>query len=481
MTNLSWASWGAIWAVLLFVVDLATIARAVTREHRSPASRLAWSVVIMTLPAVGVIAYFFLGDTSADRKSDKKLKDLRHELPKRPMAEMPKADVPLLYRQAFARAASVNGFQPVPGNSATVTTDSNESIDWLVADIDAATDHVHILFYIWLSDINGTKVAEALIRAAARGVKARVIVDGLGSRRLLYDPLWRRMKEGGVDTVVAFAFRFPLISAFIRRLDIRNHRKVVVIDHATTYVGSQNCADAAFRVKAKYAPWVDVMMRVTGPVAWQAQRLFVSDWMVHGGDDISAYLDHVPDVPQDGFPAVMAGTGPTESVHAVPDMMQMLLAAAQDEVIITTPYYVPSEALHQQICAAALRGVRVRLNVPATNDSLIVAFASRSFYRSILKAGVEIFEFQPGLLHAKILSVDGTAALIGSPNLDQRSFDLNYENSMMLVDHEVVSELRLKQEAFLNVSLQVQAEAVVNWSVPRRILINSIGMLSPLL
>lgn len=481
MTNLSWGSWGAIWAVLLFLVDLATIARAVTREHRSPASRLAWSVVIMTLPLVGVIAYFFLGDTSADRKSDKKLKDLRRELPKLPGGSQPSADLPLLYRQAFARAGSVNGFQPVSGNHATATIDSNESIDWLVADIDAATEHVHILFYIWLADNNGTKVAEALIRAAGRGVKARVIVDGLGSRRLLYDPLWAEMKKGGVQTVVAFAFRFPLISAFFRRLDIRNHRKIVVIDDAITYVGSQNCADAAFLVKRKFAPWVDIMLRVTGPVAWQAQRLFVSDWMVHGGDDIAECLDHTPAMEDGGFPAVMAGTGPTESIQAVPDMMQMLLASAQDEVIITTPYYVPSEALHQQICAAALRGVNVRLNVPATNDSLIVAFASRSFYRSMLNAGVEIFEFQPGLLHAKILSIDGTAALVGSPNMDQRSFDLNYENSMMLVDANVVGDLRGKQEAFISMSVPVQRDTVAGWTVPRRILINSIGMLAPLL
>ncbi|MCK8463831.1 cardiolipin synthase [Aliiroseovarius sp. S1339] len=481
MTDLSWGSWGAIWAVLLFMLDLATIARAVTREHRSTASRLAWSVVIMTLPLVGVIAYFFLGDTSADRKSEKKLKYLRRELPKLPAGNLPRAELPLLYRQAFARAASVNGFQPVSGNHATTTTDSNESIDWLVADIDAATDHVHMLFYIWLADNNGTKVAEALIRAVGRGVKVRVIVDGLGSRRLLYDPLWARMKECGVETVVAFAFRFPLISAFIRRLDIRNHRKIVVIDHTITYVGSQNCADAAFRVKPKFAPWVDIMLRVTGPVAWQAQRLFVTDWMVHGGDDIAECLDHTPTMAEGGFPAVMAGTGPTESVQAVPDMMQMLLASAQHEVIITTPYYVPSEALHQQICAAALRGVHVRLNVPATNDSLIVAFASRSFYPSMLNAGVEIHEFQPGLLHAKVLSVDGTAALVGSPNLDQRSFDLNYENSMMLVDKTVVGDIRTKQEAFFAMSVPVQRAAVAEWTVPRRILINSIGMLSPLL
>ncbi|WP_432447820.1 cardiolipin synthase [Aliiroseovarius marinus] len=481
MTDLSWASWGGIWALLLVVVDIATVARAVTREQRSAASRLAWVVVILSLPLVGVIAYFFLGDTSADRRSDKKLKDLRRELPKVPKGDPNPPDLPLLYRQAFARAGSVNGFQPVGGNQAKVTTDSREAVDWLISDIDAATDHVHLLFYIWLTDGNGTRVAEAMMRAARRGVSCRVIVDGLGSRKLLTHTLWKDMRAAGVETVVAFPFRFAPVAAIFRRLDIRNHRKIVVIDHDTTYVGSQNCADAAFLVKRKFAPWVDIMLRVCGPVAWQSQRLFVSDWMVNGGPDISDILNRETTQPAAGFPAIVAGTGPNISVQGVPDMAQMLLASAQEEVVITTPYYVPSEALQQQICATAVRGVRVQLNVPANNDSHIVGFASRSFYRALLKAGVEIHEFQPGLLHAKILTVDGQAALIGSANLDRRSFDLNYENSMMLADVPTVAEIRAKQTMFLNASLPVSRAAVESWSVLRRLLINSIGMMAPLL
>lgn len=482
MFEISWAAtWGSTWAVLLVLLDIATIARAVTREHRSAESRLAWVVVIMSLPLVGVIAYFFLGDTSSDRRSDKKIKSLRCELPRRPKGELQPPELPLLYRQSFARAASVNGFRPVAGNHAKVTANSDKAIDWLVADIEAAHDHVHLLFYIWLTDRNGTRVAEALMRAAARGVSCRVIVDGLGARGLLADPLWKRMKEAGVETVVAFAFRFALFAAFFRRLDIRNHRKIIVIDHDTTYVGSQNCADAAFLVKKKFAPWVDIMMRITGPVAWQSQRLFVSDWMVNGGADISPVLQRETPVPEGGFPAVVAGTGPNISVQGVPDMAQMLLASAQEEVVITTPYYVPSEALQQQICATAVRGVRVRLNVPANNDSHFVGFASRSFYRALLKAGVEIHEFLPGLLHAKILTVDGQAALVGSPNLDRRSFDLNYENSMMLADPVTVGEIVEKQELFLKASLPVSRKKVESWSISRRVLINAVGMMAPLL
>lgn len=481
MTGLSWASWGGFWAILLVLLDLATIARAVSREHRSSASRLAWVVVILSLPLLGVIAYFFLGDTSADRRSERKLRDLRRELPKSPEGNPPSPELPLLYRQAFARAASVNGFQPVSGNRAEVTSDSSESIDWLVEDIDAAQEHVHLLFYIWLTDTNGTRVADAVIRAAGRGVACRVIIDGLGSRGMLADPLWQKMQDAGVETVTAFAYRFAPLAALFQRLDIRNHRKIVVIDHDTTYVGSQNCADAAFRVKAKFAPWVDIMLRITGPVAWQSQRLFVSDWMVNGGNDISDILRRDVLVPEGGFPAVVAGTGPNVSVQGLPDMAQMLLASAQEDVVITTPYYVPSEALQQQICATALRGVRVRLSVPANNDSHIVGFASRSFYRSLLKSGVEIHEFQPGLLHAKTLTVDGMAALVGSANLDRRSFDLNYENSMMLLDKATVGEIVAQQEVFLKASLPVSREKVESWSVSRRILINAIGMLAPLL
>ena len=162
-----------------------------------------------------------------------------------------------------------------------------------------------------------------------------------------------------------------------------------MIDHDTTYVGSQNCADAAFLVKKKFAPWVDIMMRITGPVAWQSQRLFVSDWMVNGGGGHLVCAAARDAGAGRGVPSRCRGTGPNISVQGVPDMAQMLLASAQEEVVITTPYYVPSEALQQQICATACAEVRVRLNLPANNDSHFVGFASRSFYRALLKAGVE--------------------------------------------------------------------------------------------
>ncbi|WP_424941713.1 phospholipase D-like domain-containing protein [Aliiroseovarius crassostreae] len=474
-------NWTLIWSVIVFVLHIVVVVRAISRQHRAPASRLAWVTVILALPFLGIVAYFFFGDPSANWRMDRKLVTLRKDLPRAPLGEPPRPDLPVLYAQSFARAEAINGFRTLGGNRAELTADSNEAIDWLVADIEAAREHAHLLFYIWLPDDNGTRVAEAMMAAAGRGVKARVIVDGLGSRRLLSHPLWKQMNAAGVDCVVAFDISYPLIAALYQRLDIRNHRKIVVIDHDVTYVGSQNCADAAFRIKAKYAPWVDTMMRVEGPVAWQAQRLFIGDWMVHGGSDISALLERAVDVPEGGFAGVMAGTGSVLTHEGVPDMIQMLLASAQEEVVITTPYYVPSEALHGQICSAAKRGIKVRVNLPARNDSRVVGMAAQSYYDSFLRAGVEIATYEGGLLHAKLLTVDGQVALVGSANLDRRSFDLNFENSMMLYDPALAGEILAQQEVFWSDSILIERADVEDWSRLRRLVINAVGTLAPLL
>ncbi len=157
--------------------------------------------------------------------------------------------------------------------------DSNATIDSMVADIDAAKDHVHLLFYIWLPDNNGRKVVEALKRAAARGVTCRAMADGLGSRTMIHSEHWQAMRKAGVHVAVALPIGNPLLRPLKGRIDLRNHRKIVVIDDRITYCGSQNCADPEFLVKAKYAPWVDAMMRFEGPIARQNQHLFVGDWM----------------------------------------------------------------------------------------------------------------------------------------------------------------------------------------------------------
>jgi cardiolipin synthase len=264
------------------------------------------------------------------------------------------------------------------------------------------------------------------------------------------------------------------------RLDLRNHRKITVIDGRVTWCGSQNCADPEFRVKAKYAPWIDIMARVKGPVVAQNQMLFAADWIAHCGGSIDDFTlsDHRQDP---GFVAQIMGDGPTERSLATPHLFAALMYAAQSDVTISTPYFVPNSMVLESICAAAFRGVRVRIVFPRCNDSWIVAAASRSSYRRLLEAGVEISEHRQGLLHSKTVTVDGQVALIGSSNLDLRSFDLNYESNLLLCDPDMTGAIATRQADYIDGSDRVTLPQVDAWPPLRRIWNNVIATIGPVL
>ena len=469
-----------------WVVVLALVCRVILRPHREPAARIAWIVVIAVLPLAGMLTYLLFGEVNIGRRRAARLKDVLSSLPPvataRPGEEahlLP--NVPERYAHLFATGSSVSHFDPVGGNVARLLADSNTTVDAMVADIDAASEHVHLLFYIWLTDHNGTRVVNALKRAAARGVTCRAMVDALGSRAMLASEHWRAMRDAGVRLAEALPIGNPLLRPFVGRIDLRNHRKIVVIDGQITYCGSQNCADPEFRVKAKFAPWVDAVMRFEGPVARQNQYLFASDWMGQVDDDLRELLRGPIPAPVPGFPAQVIGTGPTFRNSAMPEMFESLMHAARRELLISTPYYVPNESMQDALCAAAYRGVETTLILPHRNDSWIVAAASRSYYADLLEAGVRIREYVGGLLHAKSLTVDGEVTLIGSANMDRRSFDLNYENNILFWDSDLTDQLRQRQLEYLASSQPVTTEDLRHWSVTKRLWNNTIAMVAPVL
>lgn len=475
------------WALVAhLIIESAFVLRVMLRKHREPASRVAWVAVIALLPVLGILAYLFLGEVRLGRRRVSRFRQVLAELPPAPGSAADDerrlaGEVLDAFAGPFAAGESISGFRPVGGNAARLLADSNATIDALVADIDAARDHVHVVFYIWLNDRNGERVAEAIQRAAHRGVACRVLVDGLGSRGFLRSSTWQALREAGAQAVEALPVGNVLFRTLVRRVDLRNHRKIVVIDNTITYCGSQNCADPEFRVKAKYAPWVDTMVRCTGPVARQNQFLFSSDWMAETQEDLRPLLAAPVERPAAGCTAQVIGTGPNVRPSAMSEMFVALLHAARTELSMTTPYFVPDEPLLRALCAAARRQVRVRLILPARNDSRIVAGASRSYYADLLAAGVELLEFRPGLLHAKTLIVDGELTLIGSANMDRRSFELNYENNILFQDREFAAALRERQDEFAAQSRPVTLEEVENWSLPRRLMNNVLATLGPIL
>ncbi len=454
------------------------------RPHREPASRIAWVAVVAAIPVVGVLGYLLLGETNIGRRNLKAMHNAVQFLPdvdidsdSAPQSAVP---IPARHEHLFRVGSSISHFQPLGGNLAELMADSNATIDNMVADIDAAKNQVNLLFYIWLTDTNGHKIADALMRATARGVTCRAMVDGLGSRLLLSSKMWREMKNSGVKTAVALRLGNPLLRPLRGRVDLRNHRKILVIDSHITYCGSQNCADPEFLVKAKFAPWVDANIRLDGPIARQNQMLFASDWMTYTDEklDIEAWAAPAAD---GTVVAQVIASGPTMRHSVMSEMFESLIFSARNELVISTPYYVPNESMQSALCAAAFRGVRTTLILPANNDSREVAAASRSYYWGLLEAGVEIREYVGGLLHSKTLTLDGEITLIGSANLDRRSFDLNFENNILLYDAQLTRSVRERQQSYIDSASIVSHEAVANWSLRKRLWNNTMAMLGPVL
>lgn len=468
--------------VVLILAEAAVLARVLLRPHREPASRLAWIAVVLALPLVGIIAYLILGETRISGRRREHGRNIDAQLPR------PSGDQACLkslprdaHRAPFALAQSINHLDPTCGNNARLAADSNAAIDAIVADMDAAREQVHICTYIWLEDSNGLKIKDACIRAAQRRVEVRILADTLGSRRFIRSHQWRELRDSGCQVSVALPVGNPLWTVIRGRLDLRNHRKLIVIDNRIAWVGSQNLADPEFRIKPRYAPWIDIMTRWEGPVAQHVQYLFASDWMAEGGDDISALLKEEWPKATGSALAQIVGTGPTSSFDAMPACFSELIHSAREELVVTTPYFVPDEQLLFALTSAARRGVKVVLILPRKCDSRIVAAASRSYYEDLIKAGVELFEHRIGMLHSKTMIVDRSIGLIGSANLDRRSFELNFENNILFADADLARAIRQRQEDYLADSDRITAEDVTSFGFVREIWFNLLATMSPIL
>lgn len=489
--------------ILLILISLRVLAR---QDFTSPA-RLAWLVVLFILPYIGVLVYWMFGELRLGRgfaeQNQQIIEKLRNHNPEVLGSDsaLAKALKPE-YRAAFAYAANITGFHTTVGNHAELMADADETRRRMIADFDAATEQIHVLYYIWLVDGMGIDTAQALMRAARRGVTCRAMVDGMGSRKLVRSKLWQEMQDAGVEVSVALPIR-NLIKVFLfSRIDLRNHRKITVIDGKIVYSGSRNCADPEFRVKPKYAPWVDIMLRMQGPVVAQNQMLFASDWLIKNPDTpLESFIYHTqpyteiysePDkkveedrawekIQPNGFAAQVFADGPTQRHGTTPQFLGALISQAQRTLIISTPYFVPDYSLVSILCATAYRGVEVTMIFPKHNDSFVVAATSHSFYWQLLEAGINIYEYKPGLLHAKTLTVDGEIALIGSTNLDLRSFDLNYENNVVFSDEALTAKIVERQYQYLADSEQILFEHVKKWPLSYRIWNNIVATMGPIL
>jgi cardiolipin synthase len=375
------------------------------------------------------------------------------------------------------------GMPALPGNQIELLDDWQHVFRSLEKDIDAARSTCHLEFYIWHAGGEVDRVVEALKRAANRGVKCRVLVDAMGSHPFLHSDCAQRLREAEVeiqDALTGGILRLPFV-----RFDIRLHRKIVVIDGKIAYTGSLNLVDPRyFKKDAGVGQWVDAMVRMEGPAVEPLAITFLADWYIETNtalNELQQSGDANPQPKVGEATAQVLPSGPAYIRGAIEQILIMAIYTAREELVLTTPYFVPNETLLMALASAAQRGVKVVLVVPAKVDSKLVRHASQASKGELLNAGVRIANFNGGLLHTKSVTIDGEISLFGSVNLDPRSLRLNFEISLAVYNREFTAQLRQLQQSYIDRSQLMDMETWRRRSLGQRIAENTARLLSPLL
>lgn len=460
-------------------VQLGLAALVLVRRPQRQSSALAWILVVLLVPG-GIAAFLLFGDVHTGQRRARRHREIvaRVRAVAGRRSDPRAAELSDDQRSIANLGYRIGESEPQPGNRLELHADTERLTAALVSDLDGARSHAHLLTYIFLADETGRAVAAALARAAARGVACRLLVDAVGSKRFLRSSLRGELERAGVRVVAALPTHLHFDRA---RFDLRNHRKIVVVDGAVGFTGSHNIAAASFALKPAFAPWVDATVRIDGPAVRDLQELFVQDWFLETGETLEECLALAPRPHPGGIPVQVIGTGPDSRHEAVVRLIQAALHLAHEELFLTTPYFVPDEGTLDALLTAAERGVRTVLVVPRRNDSRLVAAASKSLYEPLLESGVEIHEYTRGLLHAKTITVDRALAIVSTANLDRRSFELNYEASLVVYDADFASRLRSLQRSYLDASLRIDPAEWTRRRWPAKILHNAAGILAPIL
>lgn len=478
-------------ATALFIADYvlrAILAARVIMSRRPVPVTLAWLMVLLVpVPWVGVVCYAIVGEIRPGRGRVARQESITRELVSEASVlwrargqDWGEECAP--YRHLADLATLVGDLPPLRGNHVSLFAGSTGMIDSLVRDIDAARSHCHLLYYIWMDHSAGERVAEALVRARGRGVACRVLADAVGSKAFLRGALAARLRRAGVEVVAALPV--SAARALAARLDVRNHRKIAVIDGWIAYTGSQNITDERFGYHPirRAGPWIDASARIEGPAAQALALVLLRDWALETGraEHADTWLPERA-VPGAGSLVQVVPSGPGRSRATIRDVVISAIFAAREEALLTTPYFVPDEATKEALIGAALRGVRVSVVVPKRSDGMIVGAAGRSHLAELLAAGVRVYRHRPGLLHSKTLTVDSDVAMIGSANIDMRSFYINYEVTLFVYDSDVASQVRLLQTGYMEESDEIDEAEWTRRPIWTRALENTARLLTPVL
>jgi cardiolipin synthase len=493
-----------VWVALGVIVEAVAFCLIpfVILRRKEPGSTVAWILVLLFLPGIGATLFLLFGRERVrlpvqwKREADQALAQRIHRYRGRISTfarerALLRLNSPI-DRELFRVSAALAGAEPTPGNQVELLIDGEATYDAIGRAIDAAERHVYAEYYLIQRGTLADWFAERLIAAARRGVEVKLLLDGYGSfwirRRWV-----RALREAGVEV----AFFLPARLIFFQPMNLRNHRKIVVVDGEIGFTGGINIMDE-YRGKdlsgRAMAPWRDTHLRVKGPAARNLSRVFELDWHFATRRAIHREPEE-PQSPEDHDGAVeqrehgeamvaIVRSGPDiegpsrETIHR---LFFTAITIARERVCITTPYFVPDRAILVALQSAALRGVFVQLLLPSRSNHPFVFQAGRSFYEDLLEAGVQIYEYGPGMIHAKTMVVDGTVGLVGSANMDLRSFRLNFEVHAVVRDEVTAAELVRCFERDLSVSARIDLASFRRRPWPLKVLEGASRLMSPLM
>ncbi|WP_448231870.1 cardiolipin synthase [Microbacterium lacticum] len=454
--------WALVWVIFVFVLDITVRILAIifVPRNRRPTAAMAWLLAIYFIPIVGVLLFLLIGNPRLPRKRRRKQEVINESI--RQMSRgldlgTLRPNAPDWFR-SLVRLNRNLGAMPISGdNGAILISGYEESLDTMAEAIRQAQEYVHVEFYILQSDATTDDFFAALEEVAARGVAVRVLLDHWANRgKPFYKKTIKRLDAMGADWHLMLPVQ-PFRGAYTRP-DLRNHRKLLVVDGLVAFTGSQNITDPTYNLRKNIKRglrWVDMMTRIDGPVVASINAVFLSDWYSETDEIIDIELFDVRTGSGD-LDCQVIPSGPGFEFQNNLKLFMSLLFAAQDKLIIVSPYFVPDEGLLLAIQTACQRGVHVELFVSEEGDRAMVYHAQRSYYEALLRSGVKIFLYRkPFILHSKSMSVDDEVAVIGSSNMDMRSFGLNLEISLLVRGEEYVQQLRAVEDQYRALSREL--------------------------
>lgn len=473
---------------ILYFVILVAVCVKILLDTKSPSKATAHIALVIFFPIVGMILYFAIGINYRKRKLyHKKLNfnksvfpELRDKVTKYSMNEITSNANKLDYFYPLAQFCGKESLSS-DNNKVTLLINGEEKFPAMIDAIKAAKHHIHIEYYIYEDDDIGTTLANLLIQKAKEGIKIRFIYDDFGSKTIRKEFV-NQMQKAGIEAVPFYKITFI---HFANRLNYRNHRKILVVDGIVGFVGGINVADDYYNNGKKSLFWRDTHIKIEGESVLNLQHIFLTDWNFCAQQEIQFSQDYFPLTINDSsfgdqFVQITASGPDSEHPSIMYKLLQMILLA-KEEVLIATPYFIPEKSFLDALKIAKLSGVNIKIIIPDKSDSSFVNAACKSYYQELLEIGIEVYQYQKGFIHSKIMICDTFVSVVGTANLDNRSFDLNFEVNAVIYDKSFSKEMKINFEKDILDSKKIILAEWISRPISHKVIEKVCQLFSPIL